>query len=481
MIHKKVRKAAGVVDYEIWENDMDKYAIITDSGLKITYNELNILEDTFAKKIEKNSLILIVCNNNIETLIAYIGCLKNSIVPIMVGSDIKIEKLCEVIYKYKPMYIWISKDSVYKIMESFRTDELKYEYKYGSYNLIRFDTQQKFQNSETCMYKDLALLLSTSGSIGSTKFVRISKKNIITNTLDIIQSLHIKDTDRAITTLPVNYTYGLSVVNTHLYVGATLLLTDKKIFSNDFWHFFKINKGTSFAGVPYTFEMVEKLKLYKKFPDTLKTITQAGGRLSIDLQRKICEYIEKKNIDFYVMYGQTEATARITCMKSTLGKPFGSVGKPIGKEKVLFSESGEVIVQGNNVSLGYAMDYIDLTKGDENKGVLYTGDIGYRDDEGYIYICGRLDRMVKIYGNRINLDELDDMLKRGFTGYSFISCAKDNRVYVFSDYSEKEKIIQYINDKTQLNKIIFHIFFTSEIVRKENGKIDYQYYNRYLT
>lgn len=460
---------------------MDKYAIITDSGLRITYNELKALEDNFAKKIEKDSLILIVCNNNIETLIAYIGCLKNSIIPVMVGSNINNEILYEIVYKYKPMYIWISEDAVYKIMEFFRTDELKYEYKYGSYNLIRFDIWQKFQNPKTYMHKDLALLLSTSGSIGSTKFVRISKKNIITNTADIVQSLHMKDTDRAITTLPMNYTYGLSVINTHLYVGATILLTDKKIFSNDFWHFFKINKGTFFAGVPYTFEMIEKLKLYKKFPNTLKTITQAGGKLSIDIQRKICEYIEKKKIDFYVMYGQTEATARITCMKSTLEKPFGSVGKPIGKEKVIFSESGEVIVQGDNVSLGYAMDYVDLAKGDENKGVLYTGDMGYRDEKGYIYICGRLDRMVKIYGNRINLDELDDMLKRGFPGYSFISCAKDNSVYVFSDYSEKEKIIQYINDKTQLSKIIFNIFFISKIVRKENGKIDYQYYNKYLT
>lgn len=457
-------------------NKKDKYAVITDNGLKITYDELEKLEAAFVHGISQGSLILILCGNNIESLMAYTGCLKNGIVPVMLSSDINSESLLEIIYNYKPKYIWIPWKYAGKVTDNFQPVQLEMEYQYGSYCLFQIELSQRVQNIGTGIHKDLALLLSTSGSTGSSKLVRISKNNIRTNTLDIIESLKICEDDRAITTLPMNYTYGLSVINTHLYVGAVILLTDEKIISNDFWTFFNRNKGTTFAGVPYTYEILEKLKLYKKLPDSLRSMTQAGGRLDVELQKKICAYAAQKNIDFYVMYGQTEATARISCMKSTLESPLGSVGRPIGKEEVIISESGELVVKGNNISLGYAMNDMDLTKGDENKGVLYTGDMGYRDEEGYLYISGRIDRMAKIYGNRINLAELEDILGRGFPGYTFISLAYHDRIFIFSDVKEKDEIPEYLSNRTGFSKIVFYVISVCEAVRKENGKIDYKYY-----
>lgn len=461
-------------------NKKEKYAVITDKGLKITYDELEKLEAAFVHGIKRGSLILILCGNNIETLTAYTGCLKNGIVPIMVSAGINGERLAEIIDNYKPGYLWIPQKYEQKAAEYIRSGEPNRVYQYGSYSLFQPGILQSDENTEISIYKDLALLLSTSGSTGSSKLVRLSKDNIRTNTLDIIESLKICENDRAVTTLPMHYTYGLSVINTHLYAGGVILLTEEKIISNDFWVFFNENNGTSFAGVPYTYEIMEKLKLYKKLPDSLKTMTQAGGRLGVELQKKICAYAERNGIDFYVMYGQTEATARVTCMKSTLKQPLGSVGKPVGREDVIISEGGEVVVKGKNISLGYAMNHGDLSKGDENKGILYTGDMGYKDGEGYLYICGRMDRMAKIYGNRISLDELEGLLGRGFPGYTFISLVYGNKIIIFSDVKEKDEIPGYLSGQTGFAKIVFHIIPVCEIVRKENGKIDYKYYKELL-
>lgn len=461
-------------------NKKDKFAVITDNGLKITYDELEKLEAAFVHGIKRGSLILILCGNNIETLTAYTGCLKNGIVPIMVSAGINGERMAEIIENYKPEYLWIPQKCEQKAAEYIRQGERNRVYQYGSYRLFRRGIPQSYENTEIPIYKDLALLLSTSGSTGSSKMVRLSRDNIRTNTLDIIESLRICENDRAITTLPMYYTYGLSVINTHLYVGGVILLTEEKIISNAFWEFFNECKGTSFAGVPYTYEMLEKLKLYKKLPASLKTMTQAGGRLGVELQKKICACAEQKGIDFYVMYGQTEATARITCMKSTLEQPLGSVGRPIGREEVLISEGGEVVVKGKNVSLGYAMNRMDLSKGDENKGLLYTGDMGYKDGEGYLYICGRMDRMAKIYGNRISLDDLEGILGIGFPGYTFISLVYGDKIIIFSDARIKDEIPGYLSGQTGFSKIVFHVISVCEIARKENGKIDYNYYKEML-
>ncbi len=461
-------------------NKKDKYAVITDKGLKITYDELEKLEAAFVHGIRKGSLILILCGNNIETLTAYTGCLKNGIVPIMVSADTNGERLAELMENYRPEYLWVPQKPEYKTADYLRQAGRNRVYRYGSYSLLKswFHPSEEF--TEKSLYKDLALLLSTSGSTGSSKLVRLSKDNIRTNTLDIIESLKISENDRAVTTLPLHYTYGLSVVNTHLYSGGVILLTEEKIISNDFWEFFNEHKGTSFAGVPYTYEMLEKLKLYKKMPDSLKTMTQAGGRLDVELQKKICACAEQKGIDFYVMYGQTEATARIACMKSTLEQPMGSVGRPIGTEEVYISEEGEVLVKGKNVSLGYAVNRLDLSKGDENRSLLHTGDKGYIDGKGYLYICGRMDRTAKIYGNRISLDELEIILAREFPAYTFISLSDGDKIIIFSDVREKDEISEYLSGQTGFSRIVFQVVSVCDIARKENGKIDYKYYKELL-
>lgn len=271
-------------------------AIVTDLGYLYSYNELENQSERFASYIDNRSVVAFLTSNSIECIVGYMGCLNNKIVPILLSESIHYEQLKIILDDYKPSYIWIP--------EKCKDNFINYQQIYRMNNYVLF----KLNNLRVELNDKLALLLSTSGSTGSSKLVRISYENIQTNTKSIIKSLDIKKGDRAITVLPFNYTYGLSVINTHLYMGATILLTNIPVYKKEFWDFFSKYGGTSFSGVPYTYEMLIKLRLLNKFPTSVRAITQAGGSLDIIYQKEISEYAVEKNIEFYVMYGQTEAT-----------------------------------------------------------------------------------------------------------------------------------------------------------------------------
>ena len=288
------------------------------------------------------------------------------------------------------------------------------------------------------------MLISTSGSTGSPKLVRQTYTNIEENTRSIIQYLGITDSERAITTLPMNYVYGLSVLNTHLYAGAALILTDLVCYSKKFWDLFRSQEATSFAGVPFMYEMLDKLRFTKKIEvPSLRYMTQAGGKLSPDLQKKVSEYARDTGRKFVVMYGASEATARMGYlpMEYALEKE-GSMGIAIpggrfallGEDDQEFDEPdrvGEMIYYGPNVTLGYAQQRADLAKGDENHGRLVTGDMARRDADGFYYIVGRKKRFVKILGKRVNLDEMERLLKKNFDSIDIACAGADDRLGVF--------------------------------------------------
>lgn len=445
----------GITDYG------EKIAVITETGCLFSYNELMNESNSFAAYIGNRCLVLLLCSNTIECIIGYLGCLNNRIVPMMLSDKTDHERLADIIDKYRPAFIWMLENSFQN------SNQYKEIYRYKSYVLL--NSGHNIVN----LNNSLALLLSTSGSTGSNKFVRISYENIQANTASIIKSLNIKAEDRAVTVLPMNYTYGLSVINTHLYIGATILLTNYPIYKSVFWEFINTYEGTSFSGVPYTYEMLIKLKLFNKFPKSLKVITQAGGRLEVTNQKIINEYAEINNIAFYVMYGQTEATARIMCMRADNDRHIGSMGKFIENVSGEISDNGELIVYGKNISMGYAENYEDLEKGDENKGTLNTGDVVVMDEDGYFYWKGRMDRNKKICGHRISLDELDRIMHKNYEEFNFISNVIQDYIVINTNFEEKEKLINYISNFTNVNKTVFVINRIADFPRKENGKINY--------
>jgi acyl-coenzyme A synthetase/AMP-(fatty) acid ligase len=338
--------------------------------------------------------------------------------------------------------------------------------------------------TDYAIHPDLALLLPTSGSTGSPKLVRQSYTNLKANTESIVAYLRIVADDRAITTLPLNYTYGMSIINTHLYTGATLILVNASLMEQRFWKVFKQERAVTFGGVPYTFEILKKLRFERMDVPHLRYLTQAGGKLSKELADEFIALCKKKNIRFIIMYGQTEASPRMSYVPwehaeskaASIGIaiPGGQFwledvdGTVIEKPEV----TGELVYQGENVTLGYAESRLDLGRGDDNQSILRTGDMAKRDADGFYYIVGRKKRFLKIFGYRINLDELEGLLKK--EGIDCACAGVDDvlKIYVTNE-QDSGKASEYIAEHTAINRNGFTVLVINAIPRNDAGKVLY--------
>ena len=267
--------------------NLNKYgknvAVLTEKGQRITYSQLFSETEKLAAKINDRCLAFILCSNNIGSIIGYVSFINYNIVPLLLDANLERQLLWALIKNYKPDYLWIPADMA---------NEFEFNTVYSScgYSHSERRTQKFFHCIE-----ELALLLTTSGSTGSPKLVRQSYANIRSNTKSIVEYLQLDESERPITTLPMSYTYGLSIINTHLYVGASIILTQKTLIQREFWKQFKDFEATSFGGVPYTYEMLEKLRFFKMKLLSLRTMTQAGGKLSWELHKKFAMYAKKNN------------------------------------------------------------------------------------------------------------------------------------------------------------------------------------------
>ena len=258
---------------------------------------------------------------------------------------------------------------------------------------------------------------------------------------------------------------------------ATILLTEHGLFEQEFWDFMKKEKATSFGGVPYTYEMLKRLKFFDMDLPYLKTMTQAGGKLAKHLHQEFAQYAKDTGKEFIVMYGQTEATARMSYLpaKDSIRKA-GSIGIAIPGGRIEI-EDGELVYYGENVTLGYAQKKEDLIKGDERGGRLKTGDMARVDEEGYYYIVGRKKRFLKILGNRINLDEVEQILKARYKECELACAGIDDHLYIYAEEEnapDKEEILSFISEKTGLNPGVFEVFYIDHIPVSESGKIKYK-------
>ena len=290
----------------------------------------------------------------------------------------------------------------------------------------------------------------------------------------------------------MNYTYGLSIINSHLLVGATLLVTDKSLMQKEFWEFFEKQQATSFGGVPYTYEILDKLRFTRMELSSLRTMTQAGGKLTTELHAKFAEYAAQNGKKFVVMYGQCEATARMGYLPANMAvEKCGSMGIAIpggkftlidvdGKPVQEVGKTGELVYEGPNVTLGYAECGDDLRLGDEHGRILYTGDMAQYDKDGYFYIVGRKKRFLKIYGNRVNLDEVDRLIKGAFDGIDCASAGVDDHLYIFITEESKAKDVKnFVVQKTGLNQAAYQMVVIDQIPKNDAGKTLYRELEKY--
>jgi len=444
-----------------------------------TYKELDVEAKKISKKLKlsKKGLIFLFTTNNSESIITYIASLESGNAVLLLDEKLNDEIRNGLIENYKPDFIITS--------NSIESDEYTHSLDYHS---LKYFKRKKI--IEINIYPELAVLLSTSGTTGSPKLVRLSYKNIQSNAESIAEYLHIDENERPITTLPINYSYGLSIVNSHLLKGSAIVLTEKTVFFRDFWNQFNEYKCTSFAGVPYTYTMLKRIGFDKIEIPTLKYFTQAGGKLSEEFIKHFNEYSIEKKVKFYVMYGQTEATARITYVPpEKLNDKIGSIGIsiPKGELKIINdgieiinpNEIGEIVYKGDNVMLGYAETLDDLSKGDELNSFLSTGDLGYKDEDGYFYVTGRMKRFIKIFGLRINLDEVQKMIENHFK-ISVACTGKDELLKILvhtDDHLTEVKVKEEVMKMYKLSFKSLIVKSTSEIPTSSSGKYDYKKIN----
>ncbi|MEI6049956.1 MAG: AMP-binding protein [Bacteroidota bacterium] len=448
-------------------------AVITDEGKSIKYGDINDFSRLIFSKIGHRCLIFCLCQNHLESLCGYVSFISNRVVPLMLDATLDKELLDDLIEAYKPEYLWFPK---YRLPEF---SQYQVIFTADEYVLIKLEFNKIYS-----MHKDLALLLTTSGSTGSPKLVRLTYENIEANARSIAEYLSIKDTDRPITTMPMNYSFGLSIINSHFLVGATVLLTSRTLMEKEFWSFLKKEKATTMSGVPYTYEILKKLRFFQMELPSIEYMTQAGGKLNPDLNKEFAEWASKSNKRFYVMYGQTEATARMSYLPHEFAlSKLGSMGWAIpgGEFSIIddhnepvtgFEIVGELVYKGRNVSHGYAECGDDLIKEDENKGILITGDLTKRDSDNFYYIVGRKKRFIKLFGNRVNLDETERLLKNIIPDCACIG-EDDNMVVYINDYSREQEVREYLSMKTGINIKGFSIRHIDKIPKNSSGKTIY--------
>lgn len=440
----------------------DAIAVVTPEDVPVSYRELaGRVADVGVALGCTRRLVLVEASNELGALVAYLAALAGGH-PVLLVPATDDQPVRDLVAAYDPDVVCAAD---------------------GAETLL---TERRIGTAHE-LHPDLCVLLSTSGSTGSPKLVRLSHTNIESNAEAIATYLSISASDCAATTLPMAYCYGLSVVNSYLTRGATLLLSNDSVIEPRFWERFRAHKATSFAGVPYTFELLDRVGFATMDLPSLRYVTQAGGRLAPERVRAFAELAAAGGWDFFVMYGQTEATARMAYMppEHLLANP-GAIGFPIpGGEFALepvdgaSDGEGELVYRGPNVMLGYATRPADLARG-RTIDALHTGDIARRNLDGCYEIVGRKGRFIKPFGLRIDLDHLERMLAA--VGHDALCTGNDDVLVValpngFGDKTcsnRSEIVAKKVRLHTGLPDRCVRVCTFDDVPRVSNGKPDYR-------
>ena len=423
-----------------------RVAVLTDTH-RLTYRDLADRVADAARDIgAERRLVLLETRNDLTTLVHYLAALAGGhvVLPVPAGRDHAM-----MVQTYRPG-VMIDSDGIHHRHR-------------GNHH----------------MHDDLALLLSTSGSTGSPKLVRLSHANLLANAVAIADYLDIRETDRAATTLPMSYCYGLSVIHSHLLSGAGIILTEHSVTDGEFWELFGRHRGTSFAGVPYTFELLERVGFDAMDLPDLRYLTQAGGRMPAERVRRFAELGRRQGWDLFVMYGATEATARMAYLPPELAasRP-GTIGMPIpGGSFTIepvdgWANEGELVYRGPNVMMGYAHGPADLALG-KTVDTLHTGDIAKRAPDGLYEVVGRSSRFTKLYGLRIDLQRVEAKLREH--GVTAFCAADDDRLLVAATGDNDAADVQRAAaDAAGVPAAAVRAVTVDELPMLPSGKPDYQ-------
>jgi len=431
----------------------DRVAVVdASSGSQVTYAELAARVDRLAEELSdlSGSVVLLGVTNSAESvaeLLAFVG----------VGASVLLADPAA------------SADSVEGWCAAYRPDVVS--------GFIHGPDRRQATGEGVARVE--AVLLPTSGSTGSPKFVRLARPNLRSNAEQIVEALRISEHDRAFGHLPLFYSFGLSVLTSHLVAGASVVLSDASAIRPEFWNQLAEYSVTSLPGVPYSYEMFRRMKFSERNMPALMELTQAGGRLSPERVVEFHEAMEARGGRMWVMYGQTEASARISVLPpEELPDRVGGVGRALSGSRVWIDDpdidgSGELVVEGPQVMLGYANCRDDIDGSDACAGVLRTGDVASVDADGWITITGRLKRMGKVFGARVNLDDVERALA-GFGALAVVDDGDGVAVFVEGEVADTKEFARQIERTASLPPRSVSVHRLEELPTTAVGKIDYQ-------
>ena len=460
----------------------DAPALIADTGVTITYRGLASLSEEAEAAAGRHAggdsgqkpLVMLVCRNSLGALAGYAALAYREYPVLPVSADLSAGMRKELINVYRPGFLLLPEETRHE------HPAMKAVWKIRDYVLLKSNFPELYP-----VNPELGLLITTSGSTGSAKYVRQSRENLRFNAETIAGCLGIGPSDKTITALPLQYTYGLSILHANLLRGAAMVVTRSGIMDPEFWDLVEAENVTCFHGVPNTYDMLYRIGLFEDDFPSLRTMSQAGGKLSRELQEYYGRYAEKNGKRFVIMYGLSEATAAVSWLPpgDILRKP-GSVGVVIPGGNISLEDEagrpaagpnarGEVVYRGPNAAMGYAQRGEDLALGDEWNGVIRTGDIAELDGENYLTITGRLKRYIKMAGHRVNLEEVDGMIMDEFNIPS-ASVGTDDRLTVFvTEEAEKDQVEAFVLGRIGAARTGFRVQTIPEFPRNEGGKILY--------
>lgn len=453
------------------KHNQNKVAIRDDSGYVLTYKDICDTINEFNALELPRSIVFCLCENCAGSLIGYMAFENNKQVPLLLSVSLDEELRNKLEQVYLPSYYWLPER---------RAEEIEGKKIYTAYGYILLKTS----NEPYPLNQNLSMLLTTSGSTGSPKLVRHKYGNLEANAENVAKVFSWARDEVGICDLPMNYTMGLNVINSHLVVGASVLMVKANLMDPDFWEFVKVNNGTSFCGVPFSYEIMRRVGFEKMDFPNLYTLAEGGGKLTDKMFKWIASYCKNSGKRFCATFGTSETSARMAFLDPDFAlKKIGSIGKAIPNgELFLIDEvenedgtvTGELGYRGPNVTMGYALCKNDLQKDDEFCGEYHTGDIARRDTDGFYFIIGRKGRFLKLFGLRVSLDEMERILKTQYPNADFVCIGNDKRMNIFTtDEKLKNQIIPFVSRKTNLHSSAFRVFIINEIPRNDYGKVKF--------
>lgn len=439
----------------------DAIAAIDQDGNEYSYLALAARADTFGAQFPKNrkQLLLLAADNSLESLTAYLGALRAS-VPVIFAPHDKPDTFLNIQRQFSPTLTYQRVDGIYQL-----------------------DYYPEYESNDHDFPEQLAVMISTSGSTGSAKLVKLSVANINANAKSISEYLELTSSDRSMTTLPMFYSYGLSVINSYFTTGASIVLNEESVVEDRFWTRFNHYKCTAFAGVPYSYEMLKRNGFEGRVLPSLRYMTVSGGKSAKEMIEYFATLSKRRGWRFFPMYGQTEATSRMTYMPpEQVLEHCGSIGIPIPRGRIELidehghvvtgaNKPGEIVYYGPNVMMGYATKREDLYD-DSVLTKLHSGDIAWRDEGGFYFISGRKSRFLKIFGNRVGLDDLENALRA--MGYVTICGGTDRHLIVMTiDQGKKAEIESALMEKFSLTRQYASVDEVNDFPLLSSGKIDY--------